>query len=193
MQNQQDKSLSAQVVKSLKNAQNFIREKVSSADIISLIEEDHKPLKELIKIMKDSGRPLDERRQAFMEFAPLLMTHAKAEEKSLYDFIRTKAELREHAFEGDAEHSIADQMIEEIKRTTDQDQFSAKIKVVAELVEHHIKEEENEILPDVKKHLAGSILLELSDKYIAEQELIIAEGQDDSPHESEIVTENKLQ
>lgn len=163
------------------NASNRTRE-----DIISVIEQDHKPLKELIEVMKDPDYSVDERQQAFAEFAPLLVTHAKAEEKALYDFLKKSSDLRVHAFEGEAEHMVADQLCEEIKRTTDLDQMSAKIKVLAEAVEHHIKEEENDILPEVKKHFSEDTLKRLTDEYVKVQMEMIGEGQDDAPPEKDL-------
>lgn len=158
----------------------------SNENIITIIKEDHKPLKELIAIMKDIDQSPDDRIEAFKNFMPLLITHAKAEEQSLYEFMKTQNELREFAFEGEAEHSVADQLCEEIERTTDNDQILARIKVLAESVEHHIREEENNILPNVEKHLDQNTLLELSEDYTDFQDEIISEGQDNSPHEDEM-------
>jgi hemerythrin superfamily protein len=155
-------------------------------DIISVIKEDHKPLKDLISIMKSDDGDFSERKRAFMEFAPLLVTHAKAEEKSLYEFMKTRPELKEYAFEGETEHSMADQLCEEAKRATSEDEIAAKIKVLAESVEHHIQEEENNILPDVQKNVGESTLVGLTKIYVDWQEQIIAEGQDDAPHEAEL-------
>ncbi len=147
---------------------------LTESDIVNLILEDHKPLKELIKIMKDSDIPAQERFDAFNEFSPTLIAHAKPEEEILYTFMKTDEDLREEAFEGDVEHALADQLMEEIKRTTDEDLKSARIKVLAELVEHHIEEEEEELLPDFKKNsdtkqrsILGNDFLELKLKYLA--------------------------
>lgn len=178
---QQDKS--SIIEKTVEKVSQFIN---PESDIVSVIEEDHKPLKELIKIMQDSDAAFAERKQAFLEFAPLLLTHAKAEEKALYDYMKTKKSLREDAFEGEAEHAVADQLIEEIKRTTDVDQLSAKIKVLAESVDHHIQEEEREFLPEVRKEIGKEILQQLTATYIQVQDKVIAEGQTDSPSEAEL-------
>ena len=155
-------------------------------DIVAVIKEDHKPLKELLAIMKDSDTDLSKRKQAFSEFAPLLLTHAKAEEIALYDFMKTERELRQSAFEGDTEHGLADQMCEEIKRTEDVDQLAARIKVLAELVEHHIQEEENTILPKVQANSDAKTLMALTETYIKVQSEIIAEGQNDAPPEADL-------
>ncbi|WP_413293663.1 hemerythrin domain-containing protein [Bdellovibrio sp. HCB185ZH] len=144
------------------------------ADIVNLIYEDHKALKALIKVMKDSDKPEEERFAAFKEFAPTLIAHAKPEEETLYVSMKKNEELREDGFEGDVEHQLADQLVEEIKRTTDSDLKSARIKVLAELVEHHIEEEEEDMLPECKKELKseersriGNEFLKLKLKYLA--------------------------
>ena len=122
-----------------------------STDIVELILQDHKPLKKLIKTLKDEEAELSERKAAFKEFAPLLVAHSKPEEESLYKFMKKSEEMKADGFEGDTEHAIADRLIEEIKVARNEDMWTAKAKVLAELVEHHIKEEEKEMLPEFKK------------------------------------------
>ena len=160
--------------------QNLASEKLQmkDADIVSIILEDHKPLKDLIKIMKDSDRSADERFEAYQEFAPTLIAHAKPEEEILYATMKKDEELREEAFEGDVEHQLADQMVEEIKRTTDEDLRSAKIKVLAELVEHHIEEEESELLPDFKKSSDLETRAEMGNRYLELKMQYLAAGDD---------------
>jgi hypothetical protein len=157
------------------------------ADIIDLILEDHKPLKKLIKIMKDSDKhDLGERQDAFEEFAPLLVTHAKPEEQTMYVFMKDDEELREEGFEGDVEHGLADQMIEEIKRTDDEDLWSARVKVLAELVEHHIEEEEDELLPDFKKHSEKEERISMGQEYLQMKQDLEAQGGKDAPDEESV-------
>lgn len=160
---------------------NNAKQTDSSEDIVKLILEDHKPLKVLIKIMKDSENSFSQRRKAFEKFAPLLISHAKPEEQVLYGFMKDEEDLREEAFEGDVEHSLADEMIESVKATSDKDECGAKIKVLAELVEHHIEEEESELLPDFKKHADAEERMELGAEYrAAKDELDVQEYEDDS-------------
>jgi hypothetical protein len=87
-------------------------------------------------------------------------------------------DLREDGFEGEVEHTLADQLVEECKRTVDEDALSAKIKVLAELVEHHIKEEENELLPDVKKQTQVIDRATLGDKFLRLKVDYLAAGDD---------------
>lgn len=161
------------------NQKSSSKAKDQNSDIIEFILEDHKPLKEFIEIMKDSEKySLEERFQAFEDFAPALIAHAKPEEETLYTYMKKDEELREHGFEGEAEHQIADQLVEEIKRVTDPDKRSAKIKVLAELVEHHIEEEEDELLPDFKKESEASIRTKLGNEFMELKIKYLAAGSD---------------
>jgi hemerythrin superfamily protein len=155
-------------------------------DIITYILDDHKPLKQLIKILKDSDRPVTERQEAFAEFAPLLISHAKPEEQSLYVYMKQDKNLRTEGFEGDVEHTLADQMVEEAKRTEDDDLWAARVKVLAELVEHHIKEEESDLLPDFKKHSTNAMRLDLGQQFLALKTQMQAQGGEDTVSEKDV-------
>jgi Hemerythrin HHE cation binding domain len=137
-----------------------------AGDIVDLILEDHKELKRLIKILKDDEVDFGDRYAAFEEFAPLLTIHAKPEEQSLYVEMKKNKELRVEGLEGDVEHALADQLLNEAKVTEDEDLWSARVKVLAELVEHHIKEEEKEMLPDFKDQTDKKLRLQLGEKFI---------------------------
>lgn len=154
------------------------KRELKEADIVNLILEDHKPLKELIKVMKDSDKSHEERFGAFEEFAPTLIAHAKPEEETLYVYMKGDEELKEEGCEGDVEHMIADQLVEEIKRATDKDMKAAQIKVLAELVEHHIEEEEEELLPDFKKESEADVRAQLGNKFLELKLKYLAAGDD---------------
>lgn len=180
--------------KSAKKKNGQERSRLKENDIVDLILEDHKPLKQLIKIMKDSDVKLNKALEAFAEFAPLLVNHAKSEEQSLYVFMKKMQdeEHQVHAFEGDVEHTLADQLLEEIPRTEDDNECRAKIKVLAELVEHHIEEEEEEILPSFRGDTEAEDRARLGDKFLRFKTLMNEQGNDDSPSEghTEIYTAN---
>lgn len=122
-------------------------------DITELILEDHVRLKELIKTLKEPQIKRIEKEAPYEEFALLLINHAKSEEKSLYEKMKMYQGLKIESYEGDTEHTIADQLVQQINATANDDEWTAKVKVLAELVEHHIEEEENEILVMVNKKM----------------------------------------
>ena len=160
-------------------------------DIVELILMDHKPLKKLIKVLKGDAE-IDEKEPAFEKFAPLLLGHAEPEEESLYVNMKSEEDLRVEAYEGDTEHAIASGLIEQIYATDDEDIWMAKVKVLAELVEHHIEEEEEEMLPDVKKHMdiemrvaAGREYIRLRDEFFKDEQLDAFENTGMVPNKDE--------
>lgn len=181
------KAVKKSAKKTAKKVANKSASKSDSGDLITMIMADHKPLKDLIKILKNSDDyEIEERQEAFEEFAPLLVAHAKPEEQTMYVFMKADEELREGGFEGDVEHQLADQMVEEAKRTDDEDLWSARVKVLAELVEHHIKEEESEMLPDFRKNSELEQRVQLGEQYMQLKTEIEAKGSDDAPPEAMI-------
>lgn len=147
-------------------------------DIVRIILEDHKPLKQLIAVMKDDEQPHSERFEAFEAFAPLLVAHAKPEEEVLYTYMKEKSDLKEIACEGDVEHSLADQLVEMAKRETDKDTKAAQIKVLAELVEHHIEEEEEDLLPEFRKETDREARIKMGDAFLELKIQYLAAGDD---------------
>ncbi len=135
-------------------------------DIIQIILQDHKPLKELIETLKDDETEFAEKKPVFEEFAPLLLSHAEPEEQSLYKHMKEEVELRAEGFEGQTEHAIASQLIEDINQTSDEDEWMAKVKVLAEMVGHHIEEEEETMFPDLKKELGSDERIAIGEEYM---------------------------
>lgn len=155
----------------------------SKDDIIKLILADHEPLKKLVSILKDLDAPIRTRRRIFEQFAPLFLVHAKAEQESLYTYLKDENKLlRIDGLEGEVEHELAEHMIEEVKMSENADLWAARAKVLAELVEHHLKEEEADMLPEFKKEsdvedrvMLGKQYLELKDHFRREENLTIEE------------------
>lgn len=160
--------------------------RMASGDIIKLILADHTPLKRLIKVLKSEDKALGERQRAFQEFSKLLICHAQPEEQSLYVAMKDIEKLRAEGYEGDVEHGLADQMVEEAKREQDTDRWSAKVKVLAELVEHHIKEEEQDMLPDYKRLSQSDERVALGEKYRRLRERLLAQGGQDTIPEAKL-------
>lgn len=138
----------------------------SDVDIIKLIEEDHKPLKKILHILKDTDKSLSHRQQALVEFAPLFLNHSRAEERSLYKEMEKIEELRTDSYEGAVEHQIAEEVLEGGLNEENDHMWSAKMKVLAELIEHHLKEEEEEMLPHFKKHSSAEERAVIGEKYL---------------------------
>lgn len=152
----------------------------SEADIIELIVKDHKPLKRMVKILKDPDIGFTKKRPVFEEFAALLLGHANSEEESLYIHMKNDKNLRMYGHEGVIEHTIAKQLIDESIGTDYNEEWLAKVKVLAEIIEHHIEEEETEMFDCVRKYFDMNTRRKIGDEYLKLKE----EFQNPTPAES---------
>ncbi len=159
-------------------------------DIIDLILQDHKPIKELIEILKDSNVEFSEKQTTFQEFMPLLKNHAEPEQETLYVRMKDENKLREEAFEGDVEHALATQLMDELAlEPEDEDIWMAKVKVLAELVEHHIVEEETEMLKQVKKQMDTETLFVIGQEYLNKRAQYLEDSGKEKPDHSKKTSE----
>ncbi len=141
--------------------------KEQNEDISELILKDHGPIKKLILILKDSEVKIAKKKTAYNDFEKILSLHAKAEEKSLYVHMKTEDELRIEGLEGDVEHLMADRLMKEISQIeNDDDLWMAKVKVLSEIVDHHVKEEEKEVLKQVRSEFDSAERIEIGKEYL---------------------------
>jgi hemerythrin superfamily protein len=117
---------------------------------IQLLKDDHSKVKRLFNSLTETTeRATKRRKQLLGEIERELKIHAKLEEELFYPAFRKAAESarkkddREIFFEATEEHHVVDLVLPElIGAATDSEEFGARAKVLKELVEHHIEEEE---------------------------------------------------
>lgn len=146
-------------------------------EITKALHTDHQELKKLIKAVNKS-EDAEERRRLFTEFAELLIKHSKAEEKVVYDaLIATgEEEEREQGHEGYTEHMLAETLLKRLKGGADpmSPEWSAEAKVLMEMLEHHIKEEEDEVFSTVKEDFELEERKEMGDAFETAKEAVKA-------------------
>ena len=113
-------------------------------DAITLLEQDHRRLEDLLKRGEDTTeRARKERRELLGTITAELQLHELIEEQVLYPALKKYPEARDIVLEGFEEHHVADVIVKELHEvSTDDEQWAAKLKVLKENIEHHIKEEE---------------------------------------------------
>ena len=118
-------------------------------DAIALLKADHRKVEGLFgqfEKAKDKGRKRELSNQICLE----LRVHAQIEEDIFYPTVRQHVG-KDLMNEADEEHHVARVLIAELDNDgRDDDHRYAKFTVLAESVRHHIKEEENEMLPKAK-------------------------------------------
>jgi len=126
-------------------------------DAIALLKDDHKKVKELFKQYEAAGDKAHQKKQRIAEQVfQELEVHTKLEEDIFYPAVQAKGtkDQKELVAEGIEEHHVVDVLIGELRALSpEHEQYDAKFKVLMENVEHHIEEEEGEMLPDAEKKL----------------------------------------
>lgn len=125
-------------------------------DAIALLTADHKEVKQLFKEfdqLVEAGGSDEDKQQLAQRICATLTVHATAEEEIFYPAARDAlGEDEDLIDEAAVEHASAKDLIAQIEESSpDEELYDAKVKVLGEYIEHHVKEEEGEIFPKTKK------------------------------------------
>ena len=122
-------------------------------DVISLLRADHKLVQDLFDKFEKTRS--DDRKASLAErICAELTMHARLEEEIFYPAVREA--FREADIdlldEAQVEHAGAKDLVAQIEASAaGEELFDAKVTVLGEYVKHHVKEEENEMFPKVRK------------------------------------------
>jgi hemerythrin-like domain-containing protein len=125
-------------------------------DAIALLKADHDKIRGLLgELEETTERATGKREKLLAAIEQELKLHTKIEEEIFYPAFRDSAKKKDDKdlyYEAIEEHHVVDLVLPEIKKTAvDSDEFSAKAKVLKDLVEHHAEEEESEMFPRARK------------------------------------------
>src|SRR4051812_33167505 len=135
-------------------------------DAITLLKRDHRTVDELFKRFEKAGdRANTQRREIVDRIIEELSIHAVIEEQVLYPVARAAVPgAEDNVLESLEEHHIVKWVLSELERMQPtEERFEAKVTVLIENVRHHIKEEEGELFPKLRRALNRSQLDELGD------------------------------
>lgn len=129
--------------------------KSSPADAIELLTADHRNVEKLFKEydkLAEDGATYNEKEALGSTICAELTIHAQLEEEIFYPAARDALDEEDLVDEAIVEHATAKDLIAQLAdMSPDDDLYDAKIKVLSELVEHHVEEEEDEIFPKLRK------------------------------------------
>jgi hemerythrin-like domain-containing protein len=162
-------------------------------DAIDMLLEDHKRvqkvLKEFEKVERDDADALRELVEtACME----LQIHSMLEEEIFYPAVRSQVaeddmDSQDLLNEAEVEHESIDELIAKLQELeVDDPMYCAHFAVLGEYVRHHIKEEEKELFPEVKKMRALDLQQLAEDMRLRREELFaqIEEGETETEKEA---------
>jgi hemerythrin superfamily protein len=131
-------------------------------DVTKLIEQDHRELEGYFSQFKSSQDP-----KIAETICEELDTHASAEEQAVYPAFGEVPELKKLVEEGEEEHGKARQLVGRIKNTTDPEHLAELVTELESAVNHHVQEEENEMLPKAREAFDGARLEQIGDEFEA--------------------------
>jgi hemerythrin superfamily protein len=123
-------------------------------DAIKLLTKDHREVEALFKKFESAKDDNAEKADIVEQICDALSTHAEIEEEIFYPAAREAlSEKGEDLLdEAEVEHASIKSLVAQLEEAEpDDDLYDAKVKVLTEYVKHHVKEEEGEMFPKVKK------------------------------------------
>lgn len=126
-------------------------QQTQAAQVTDMLRKDHKKVKGLFKKFEKTDNA-QEKQEIVDTVLTELEIHAELEEKLIYPAIRAKMNDEDLMDEALEEHHVVHGVIGELKKMkTGDERYDAKVTVLSELCKHHIKEEEEEMLPKAEK------------------------------------------
>lgn len=136
------------------------------SDVITILKDDHRTVEELFQRFEaTTDRAKATRRKLADRIITELSVHAAVEEQILYPVTRAlDEEAHEQTLEALEEHHLVKLTLAELEKMDPADErFAAKVKVLAENVRHHVKEEEGTMFPQLREQLSRNDLREMGE------------------------------
>ncbi len=139
-------------------------------DILDTLKQEHEEVADMLGKLVESTSAA-ERKSLLTSIKGALVPHLRAEEKIVYDAVlalRGK-EQHVHSEEGYIEHSLGDKIRTQLGKMKDpmSAEFSAGAKVLKEVVEHHVEEEEKNIWSYVENNFSDEDRIAMNKKFVA--------------------------
>jgi hemerythrin-like domain-containing protein len=133
---------------------------------IALIKQDHRAVEKLYREYRAAEGNEEERDTLIEEICKSLEMHAKMEEKHFYPALQkeTNAHGDMLLVEAYAEHMGMKALVKTVKNLPEGMARDASLSALMGVVKHHVREEEQEILPEAEKTLGRERLEELGGK-----------------------------
>lgn len=128
----------------------------SEKDACDLLDADHKAVKKMFKdyeeLTKSRGRGAGQKKMDLAhQICQELKVHAQIEEEIFYPALRAAIKETDLLDEAEVEHASAKELIAQIESAGEaDDMFDAKVTVLGEYIDHHVKEERNEMFPKAR-------------------------------------------
>ena len=144
-------------------------------DAVTLLKDDHDTLKKILgDLDSTTERGVKTREELFTRVRRELEVHEAIEEEIFYPALKEHPKAKDLVLEAYEEHNVVDMVVAEIEDTPyDDETWGAKLTVMKENIEHHIEEEEGEMLPHAREVFERAELVELGERMQARKEELL--------------------
>ena len=131
-------------------------------DPVAILKRDHKEAAAMLKTLA-ARKPGARRRSTVTKLDKALTLHMKIEESIIYPKV---AQLvgRDDAKEAEIEHGLVRGGLANLVKLVDEPGFGAEVAMLTAGIRHHVKEEETEVFPELKRKLDRDTLARLGDE-----------------------------
>ena len=165
-------SITTSVKKATRKVEKAVTGTEPEADLLDTLKEEHELVSDLLKKLVESDNAR-ERRSLVSQIKANLVPHVKAEQKVLYDAIIAlkDKDAQKDGEEGYIEHALASKTLSDLEKISDaaSPEFLATAKVLRELVEHHVKDEESNVWSDAKENFSTEERQDMNRRFLAEK------------------------
>ena len=130
-------------------------------DVVDRIEHDHREVEQLFAEFKSTKT-----KAKAIKICDELDKHTRGEESAVYPVLADELSNEKSKVEEAAnEHKEARQLIGQIRNTSDEDHLAELMQQLEQAIQHHVQEEESEMLPKARRELPAAELEELGQKF----------------------------
>jgi hemerythrin-like domain-containing protein len=117
------------------------------------LKQDHRKVEELLRRLSETKRPSQRRQQTLDRLEASLQLHMEIEERFIYPL--TKRILgSESEQEAETEHNLARDGLSKLRSLESEPGFGAAVAMLTAGLKHHVKEEEKEMFPRLKRGMS---------------------------------------
>ena len=134
-------------------------------DPVAMLKREHREVEEMLTKLQDSN-PGARRRSTVEKVAAALTLHMQMEEEVVYPVVKRVVGAEEEE-EAEIEHRLAREALAHLQEMVDEPGFGAVVDMLKAGIKHHVKEEETEVFPELKRKIDRDELAELGDRVAA--------------------------
>ena len=143
-------------------------------DAIAMLTEEHREVSDMFEQFENlSDRAKATKAKLTEKICNALIAHTTIEEEIFYPAVREAVKDEDMIDEAVVEHASAKDLIQQLQEMNPEDDlYDAKVKVLGEQIDHHVKEEEEEMFEKARK--SGLDLIALGQEMAQRKQEIIA-------------------